>query len=271
SIAAGIRTAVNNMSYNSGSHQYIDPVGLNSHAVGGPNGPISSTAYDQTANVFGLEFGLAPDADRQTIADGLAANVVSLGNHLATGANGSKYILPVLTQYGYGNLAYLVATNPTAPGWGQWFLQCGATTMWEAWEDSTCSSARSRDHAFMGTVDDWLFGNVAGIEPSSPGFQTVAIDPSPVGDLTSASGREATPYGPVSDRWTRSGTSFQLRVDVPVGSQATVCVPAATAGSVTAAGQPLSKADGVTVTGMQGSCLQLQVGSGTYRFDSTMS
>ena len=60
----------------------------------------------------------------------------------------------MLTDYGYGNLAYLVATNPTAPGWGQWFLQCGATTMWEAWEDSSCDTARSRDHAFMGTVDD---------------------------------------------------------------------------------------------------------------------
>ncbi|MGH3398425.1 MAG: hypothetical protein ACRDPO_27435, partial [Streptosporangiaceae bacterium] len=44
-------------------------------------------------------------------------------------------------------------------GVGQWFLQCGATTMWEAWEDSSCDSARSRDHAFMGTVDDWLFSN----------------------------------------------------------------------------------------------------------------
>ena len=43
----------------------------------------------------------------------------------------------MLTDYGYGDLAYLVATNPTAPGWGQWFLQCGATTMWEAWEDSS--------------------------------------------------------------------------------------------------------------------------------------
>ncbi|MGH3397575.1 MAG: hypothetical protein ACRDPO_23065, partial [Streptosporangiaceae bacterium] len=67
---------------------------------------------------------------------------------------------------------------------GQWFLQCGATTMWEAWEDSSCDSARSRDHAFMGTVDDWLFSNVAGIQAASPGFRTVQIDPSPVEGLT---------------------------------------------------------------------------------------
>src|SRR6266567_806047 len=149
SLAANIRTAVNNEFYDAASHEYRDPLGLVSHATGGPNGPITSTAYDQSANVFGLAFGLAPDSDRQKIADGLAANVTAQGNHLSTGANGSKYILPMLTEFGQADLAYKVATNPTAPGWGQWFLQCGATTMWESWEDASCNSARSRDHAFM--------------------------------------------------------------------------------------------------------------------------
>jgi alpha-L-rhamnosidase len=268
-LAATIRTAVNNEFYDSANHAYRDPLGLVSHATGGPSGPITSTAYDQTANVFGLAYGLAPDSDRQAIADGLSANVIAQGNHLSTGANGSEYILPMLTEFGQADLAYKVATNPTAPGWGQWFLQCGATTMWEAWEDASCNSARSRDHAFMGTVDDWLFSGIAGIQATSPAFRTVSISPSPVGDLTSASGYETTPLGRVSSDWTRSGTSFALTVEVPVGSQASVCVPAANAGSVTESGVPIGDAGGVTVTGMQGSCLQLQVGSGTYRFQST--
>ncbi len=270
SLAATIRTAVNNEFYDSAGHAYRDPLGLVSHATGGPSGPITSTAYDQTANVFGLAFGLAPDGDGPAIADGLAANVTAQGNHLSTGANGSKYILPMLTDAGYGDLAYKVATNPTAPGWGQWFLQCGATTMWEAWEDASCNSARSRDHAFMGTVDDWLFSGVAGIQATAPGFRTVSIKPSPVGDLTSASGYETTPLGRVSSNWTRSGKSFALTVQVPVGSQASVCVPATNTGSVTESGDPIGSATGVNVIGMQDSCLQLQVGSGTYSFHSTV-
>jgi alpha-L-rhamnosidase len=271
SLAGTIRTAVNNEFYDAAGHEYRDPPGLDSHALGGPNGVITSTAYDQTANVYGLAFGLAPEGDQQAIAAGLAANVTAQGNHLATGANGSKYILEMLADYGYGNLAYLVATNPTAPGWGQWFLQCGATTMWEAWENSSCDSARSRDHAFMGTVDDWLFSNVAGIQSTSPGFRTAAIDPSPVEGLTHASGYETSPLGRVSSSWTHYGTSFTLTAQVPVGSRASVCVPAASAQSVTESGDPIASASGVTVIGMQGSCLQLQVGSGTYRFHSTMS
>jgi alpha-L-rhamnosidase len=271
SLAASIRSAVNNEFYDAAAHRYRDPLGLNSHATGGPNGTITSTAYDQTANVFGLAFGLAPGGDQQAIADGLAADVVAKGNHLATGANGSKYILPMLSQYGHADLAYQVATNPTGPGWGQWFLQCGATTMWEAWEDSSCDVARSRDHAFMGTVDDWLFEGVAGIQATSPAFRTLTINPDVVGNLTNGSGSENTPLGRVSSRWTRSGPNVDLTVQVPVGAQASVCVPAGNARAVTESGVPIGRAPGVTVSGTQGSCVQVHVGSGLYKFHSTMS
>ena len=53
--------------------------------------------------------------------------------------------------------------------------------------------------------------------------------------------------------------------------QPQLAVPAASAQSVTESGDPIASASGVTVTGMQGSCLQVQAGSGTYRFRSTMS
>ena len=75
----------------------------------------------------------------------------------------------------------------------------------------------------------------------------------------------------MSSSWTRHGSRFALTVHVPVGSTATVCVPAAGAASVTEGGAPVAHAVGVTVTGMQGSCLQLKVGSGSYRFGSQLS
>ena len=128
-----------------------------------------------------------------------------------------------------------------------------------------------RDHAFMGTVDDWLFSGIAGISSTSPAFRTVSIDPTPGGGLTHASAYETTPLGQVSSAWTESGTSFALTVQVPVGSTASVCVPAATAQSVMESGVPAASAQDVTVTGMQASCLRVQVGSGTYRFRSTVS
>jgi hypothetical protein len=42
--------------------------------------------------------------------------------------------------------------------------------MWEEWPEGL----RSHQHAFMGTVDDWLHQNVAGIEPAAPASGAVA-------------------------------------------------------------------------------------------------
>jgi alpha-L-rhamnosidase len=258
-LASRIRHAVNDEFYDPAAHRYRDPAGT----------PTQPHGYEQTANVIGLAFGLAPAKDREAIAAGLAADVRAQGDHLATGANGSKYILPMLSETGHAGLADKVATNPTAPGWGQWFLRCGATTMWEGWESSTCASDRSHDHPFMGTVDDWLFEDIAGIQPTSPGFTTVQIKPYPVRDLRFASGYETSPLGRVGASWRRSGRSFRLVVQIPVGSRASVFVPAARAASVTEGGRPVARATGVRVLGRQGTYLRLQVGSGTYTFDST--
>jgi hypothetical protein len=48
-------------------------------------------------------------------------------------------------------------------------------------------------------------------------------------------------------------------------------VPTTSAGTVTESGHPVASADGVTVVGMQGPCLRVEVGSGTYRFGSMVS
>lgn len=71
---------------------------------------------------------------------------------------------------------------------------------------------------------------------------------------------------PLAYRRTVAGPCGQ----VPVGSLAAVCVPATSVDSVPESGHPVGNANGVTVIGMQGSCLQLHVGSGTYNFNSTL-
>jgi alpha-L-rhamnosidase len=249
-LASTVGAAVIKMFYDPAGHVFRDP----------PATAPASGGYSQTANLLGLAFGLAPVQDRHAIAANLAADVVSKGDLLATGANGSAWILPILTEAGYGDLAYKVATNPAYPGWAHWFEQCGATTMWEAWE---CDTARSHDHAFMGTIDNWFFGDLAGIQPTGAAFRTIRIKPYPVGDLTSASAHQATPLGRVSSSWRRSGHEFGLTVEIPVGAAARVLVPAADQGAVHAPG-------GATFTGMQDGYAVYSAGSGRYTFESTM-
>uniref|UniRef100_A0A8H8CEE4 alpha-L-rhamnosidase n=1 Tax=Psilocybe cubensis TaxID=181762 RepID=A0A8H8CEE4_PSICU len=129
---------------------------------------VGDSGYRQTHNILALAFGLAPNASIQKVADSISQNISSIGTHLNTGALGTKFLLPVLTDFGHGDTAFAVSQQTTFPSWGYW-IQNGATTMWEHW----LLTARSRDHLFLGTFEDWLYKHVAGIQAMSPAFETV--------------------------------------------------------------------------------------------------
>ena len=220
-----------------------------------------SAGYRQTSNLLPLSLGIVPDAERAAVIANLVKDVTARGRHLDTGALGTKIILPLLTETGNAELAYQVATNPTYPGWGYWFTSLGATTMWEEWQDTS----RSRDHAFLGTVDDWLYQHVAGIEPAAPGYTKISIQPYAVGGLTHAAAHVDSPLGRISSSWTRTDRQFVLLVRVPVGATAEILVPARDAHSVSCPGKATA-----TFNGMRGGYASFSVGSGTYEFRSTL-
>ncbi|MEA5365386.1 family 78 glycoside hydrolase catalytic domain [Amycolatopsis sp., V23-08] len=214
-----------------------------------------AAGYRQTSNLLPLSLGIVPAAARAGVVANLVGDIKGRGVHLNTGALGTKLILPVLTETGNSELAYSVATNPTYPGWGYWFQALGATTMWEEWQ----AGSRSHQHAFMGTVDDWLYQDVAGIEPAAPGYTKVKIQPSPVGDLRQASAHVDSPLGPVRSDWTRDRNRFTLRVSVPVGATGEVFVPVGR-------GQRVNAPAGATAEGTQNGYARYRVGSGSYEF-----
>ncbi|MFC9081814.1 family 78 glycoside hydrolase catalytic domain [Streptomyces sp. NPDC057062] len=217
-----------------------------------------AAGYRQTANLLPLSFGMVPKEHRQAVIDNLVEDIHARGDHLDTGALGTKVLLPVLTDAGHADLAYKVATNPTYPGWGYWFEGLGATTMWEEWN----ANSRSHDHAFMGTVDDWLYQDVAGIEPAAPGYTKVTIRPHLVGDLTHASAHVQSPLGRIASSWTRAKGQFTLRVDVPVGSTADVLVPMS--------GRQKAHAPAAATAGAQmGGYARFTVGPGSHLFRVT--
>jgi alpha-L-rhamnosidase len=238
--------------------------------------------YVQTSNLLALSFKLAPNSVREAVEGNLSADVASRGDHLNTGAAGTKLILPALTDAGYGDQAYRVATNPTYPGWGHLFLECGATTMWESWTDcssdvrrggnpATGSTApRSMNHAFFGTVDDWLFTHVAGITPTAPGFQEIQVKPHVVGDLQWATAHQTAPSGRVSSCWEKTPGGLVLTTRIPVNGTGTAWIPAADAGEVVEVGTgravPLAAADGVIQIRRDGDRIVAVVGSGDYAF-----
>jgi alpha-L-rhamnosidase len=182
----------------------------------------SDPDYRQTSNVLALAFGIVPAGREDAVLEHLVEDVHARGDHLNTGALGTKYLLPVLTERGHGDLAYRIATQRSFPSWGYW-IDNGATSLWEMWD----LGSRSLDHAFLGgAIEDWFFKDLAGIRPAAPGFETVEVRPEPVAGLDRARAATRTPFGRVAAGWERRGDGLRLDVTVPVGSRALVHVPA---------------------------------------------
>jgi alpha-L-rhamnosidase len=128
----------------------------------------------------------------------------------------------VLTEHGRGDLAYRIASQTEYPSWGYWVRQ-GANTSWETW--SHRGSEQTFDHPFLGTVEDWLFQHLAGIQPAEPGYAEILVAPVIPEGLEYASASVTTPRGLVSSSWQRNDRSITVKVQTPAGAPTRVRVP----------------------------------------------
>jgi alpha-L-rhamnosidase len=125
----------------------------------------------------------------------------------------------------------------------------------------------------VGDLITWLYENLAGIrpDPAQPGFKHIVMRPTPVGDLTFVKASHNSPYGEIASDWKRDGDRFAWSVTVPVNATATVYVPANEAASVKESDRPASETPGIKYLRMEGSAAVYEIGSGSYRFVSTMT
>jgi alpha-L-rhamnosidase len=221
----------------------------------------SAASFIQTDNILPVAFGMTNSIISQSIIDKVADNVVANSNHLETGVLGTKWILPTLTQYGYKELAYTVATQTTYPSWGYWET-LGATTLWETW----LATSRSKGHQFLGTIVDWFYQYLAGIQITGAGFTSVSITPYVPGDLTSTQATIVTPRGDLTSSWTNNSTHFVLTLAIPSGSTALVNLPITSGQSVYESGVAAASASGITSAGTSSGRASFNITSGYYVF-----
>jgi alpha-L-rhamnosidase len=185
----------------------------------------------QTAYALALRFELLPEAARAAAGKRLADDVTRRGV-LTTGFIGVAHLLPALTLAGRTDLAYRLLQTDKYPSW-LYSVKKGATTIWERWDgirengDFQDPGMNSFNHYSFGSVGEWMYANVAGIDldEAAPAFKHVLIRPRPGGTLTSASAKLDTIHGTVSTRWSLAGKTFTLNVGVPPNTTATVTLP----------------------------------------------
>jgi alpha-L-rhamnosidase len=227
----------------------------------------------QTAYALALQFDLLPDELRPLAAKRLAAEVRTR-KHLTTGFVGTPYLCHVLSRFGYTDEAYLLLNREEYPSW-LFPVKQGATTIWERWDgqkpDGTFQDVgmNSFNHYAYGAIGEWMYRVMAGIEidPTAPGYKHIFIQPQPGGGFNSVKASHQTMYGKVSSAWTLKDRKFELVVEVPANTRATVRLPNAQLAKVTEGGQGLSNGNGIVATRQDGNAVVVEVGSGHYRFN----
>ena len=183
----------------------------------------------QSAYVLPLYFGMAGKY-RKAFSDNLTRLVKRDNYHLSTGFAGTPYLLFALCDNGYEDLAYQVLMQKTYPSW-LYEVTMGATTMWERWNAIKPNgriynaSMTSFNHYAYGSVGDFLYRRVLGIEALTPGYQKSQIKPIVGGGLTHAEGHTITPYGRLSVHWEVKDNIFSLDLTVPDGTESQIILP----------------------------------------------
>ena len=183
--------------------------------------------HTQTECVLAAHFGLAEDC--QATADQLAKMIIDSGVQLRTGFVGTPYLLHVLSNYGYTELAYSLLLREEYPSW-LYQVKKGATTMWEHWDgimennDFWSDDMNSFNHYAYGCVMDWVYSQAAGINPieEAPGYEKIRIAPHPDARLDWMEARLDTRQGKVHSVWKKQDGYWRYEITTPVAAEVVI-------------------------------------------------
>ena len=230
----------------------------------------------QTGYLLAIAFGLLPDELVPAAAGHLAADIEKRDNRLTTGFVGVPLLCPVLADHGRADLAYALLHQEQYPSWG-YTVRHGATTIWERWDGWTehggfqSAAMNSFNHYSLGSIGDWLFGRVAGIDqtPDSVGYRELLLRPLPGGRLTWARAQQETARGHVACGWSVAEGRITVTATVPPGCTAVLEIPTADPGSVQDNGAPADGQPGILRVESSVGGATLRLTSGHYTISAT--
>jgi alpha-L-rhamnosidase len=209
----------------------------------------------QSAQLFALWYDFSPEKDKSF--DVLVKEFERHNWHVSTGIFSTQMLFDVLRTHNRNDLAYRIANQPDYPGWLN-MLKNDATTLWETWYFP--ETVPSRNHPMFGSIDEWFYRSLLGINSAAPGFAKIIIKPQPVDELAWAEGSYKSVRGDIVSEWNKTNTAFEMHVIIPANTTADIWIPAKPNQQVKEGNnivQNLVYRDGYAIA---------TVGSGDYRF-----
>jgi alpha-L-rhamnosidase len=218
----------------------------------------------QTELSVALHWNLVPEDMREQVAANLAKRVEADNRHIDVGLLGTKTILNALSENGYPELAWDVASQETFPSWGWWIVN-GATTFFENWP-LDAESDISMNHIMFGEISAWYYKALGGIFPDEehPGFKNVILKPNFVSGPEHFEATHEGPYGTIVSSWKRRGRKVEYRVEVPANTTATLHI----AGErIMEGGKQVRENEFITLKGKINGKQVMELQSGSYFFN----
>ncbi|MCL2571395.1 MAG: glycoside hydrolase family 78 protein [Defluviitaleaceae bacterium] len=181
----------------------------------------------QTAYVLALIMDIIPEKWRHEAAHSLSLKLKESDYHLRTGFIGTSYLCRVLSGSGSNNIAYRLLLQEDFPSW-LYQVNMGATTIWERWNsilpDGSISDTgmNSLNHYTYGSIMEWVYRDVAGIDPIEeyPGFRKFRLAPKPDPLLGSIEAEYHSVVGIIKSAWKYENGQIHYSFTVPYGSTA---------------------------------------------------
>lgn len=230
---------------------------------------------NQTAYVLALFMDLMPEGKRARLIEDFRELLEASGYRLTTGFVGTPLICRVLSDNGAHDLAYKLFLNEEYPGW-LYAVKLGATTIWERWDsvlpDGSLGDAsmNSLNHYAYGSVMEWVYRHVAGLNPveERPGWRRVLLRPQPNHGLRKVKASYNSPVGLYASEWKISQAgNLDFKFTIPFNATALLTLPDAELKQVKLNGNFLSQTD--LTARQKGKDVLIELSSGSWEFSYT--
>lgn len=127
-------------------------------------------------------------------------------------------------------LAGTIFLKEDYPSW-LYAVKKGATTIWERWNsimpDGSFdeSGMNSLNHYAYGSIGDWMYEKLAGINPAKPGYKEIRIQPGFIKGITSVDASFDSVYGVIRSAWSCKDGKITVDVTIPANTTAEIILP----------------------------------------------